>query len=924
VTFPSTPRDVLVEMKAGSTWVNLVTAGDVYTRDPIEIGRGRSDESSTAAPSYCKFTLNNADGKYSPRNPLSPYYGLIGRNTQLRVNLPATPVFDAASNHPTGGTGNLSWTHTPVGAPTGVTVMIMQYGSNANQVPSVTYGGVAMPSVLTAATTVGATNSRTYLFHLGSQIPTGPQTILVTTSGATLRQAGATSWTGGDTTAVNSTVVTTNTTTNPTIGITSTGNGRHCTILGAIFSDLDDVSLISSGSGYTQLFETDLGTEIMCMERAPVQVPGSFTISWVAGSNAYMIQGAMIQADNYRFFGEISSLPPRWDSTGLDAWVPVEAAGQLRRLGQGTDPAETGLRAYITPQSGLFRYWPLDGAAGTKYSLDIAPVWGGPTNFKFSGEGGVGNFTYGIEMGSPYLGNGLAFFNSNAYPMRGDVANGYPNWAFDFVFSTIENTAGMGSFTAVFHSYDGSLWSVNFNAGIAQVSYDDGVLGPIGFSPTGVLPALQDLDPHHVRFKVLQNGANTDWTLYIDGAVVDTGTQAGYVSSGLSVFRLYITRSAGQERINLAHLCVWADAASEIWPPASAVSQAAQGYDGEVAGTRIARITSLASIPLVMVGDPANTAIMGPQYSESKLTQLRDAEQADLGFLGEPRDSIGLLYRTRTSQYNQVPSLTLSYADGHLMLADFQPVDDDQYTRNDISVVRREGGNFRLSKTTGPLSTLEPPNGVGRYPDEVTVNVQFDALLQNIASWLLNRGTLDDARYPSIPVNLANGRVVADGLDAAVLATDIGDLLRITNAAAANIYADIDGLVLGYTEQILPREHIVRFVCGPAALYDVAVWGSGVGTGPDKYDTAGSTLTAGVSSTATSLSVATATGAPWTTVAGEFPFDIFVAGERMTVTNITSATSPQTFTVTRSVNGVVKAQALGASVRLWSTPRYAL
>ena len=34
-----------------------------------------------------------------------------------------------------------------------------------------------------------------------------------------------------------------------------------------------------------------------------------------------------------RFFGEIPAWPPRWDPSGRDAYVPVEASGVLRRLG---------------------------------------------------------------------------------------------------------------------------------------------------------------------------------------------------------------------------------------------------------------------------------------------------------------------------------------------------------------------------------------------------------------------------------------------------------------------------------------------------------------------------------------------------------------------------------------------------------------
>jgi hypothetical protein len=48
-----------------------------------------------------------------------------------------------------------------------------------------------------------------------------------------------------------------------------------------------------------------------------------------------------------------------------------------------------------------------------------------------------------------------------------------------------------------------------------------------------------------------------------------------------------------------------------------------------------------------------------------------------------------------------------------------------------------------------------------------------------------------------------------------------------------------------------------------------------------------------------------------------------VGGERVTVTNITGASSPQTFTVTRSVNGVIKAHSAGAEVHLWSPVYFA-
>lgn len=917
------PFSVLTELYIDGAWTDIST--DVLNRDGISIKRGKAEYATQAAPSSLNLSLKNTGGKYSPRNPLGPNFRKIGRNTPIRVSRQFDPVYEATTS--TFGTGDLSWSHAGV-APTGVLVYVWQYDSAAGQINSVTYGGVPMTRIIFGAFVMGAFNTVGYAYWLNQDIPPGAQTVVVDTNAVKNRYACAITVSGGETAEVEFAKTAYSNATPTTNPFTTGATARRSIIFGTMLSELDDGSTIAPQAGYTQVDEVDIGTETVNTDRSTnVLPPALYSIGWTQTPAAHWgIMGVAVRAVAYRAWCEVSSFPPKWDLTSnSDVWVPLEAAGLTRRLSQGTDPAETGLRSFIYSAPGLFRYWPLDGKAGTQYSLDIAPIWGAPTNYRFKGEGGGGNFQYGQELSTDYLGTGMAFFNSTSWPMRGDVANGYANWAFDFVFQQPGNGI-MGSFTAVCYDYAGTSWSLNFSAGVAQVSFDDGVTGPIGFSPTGVLADLLDTDPHHCRLKLLQNGANTDWTLYIDGLIVDSGTQAAYNVFGLAIFRLYMTRAAGQQYVNLAHIAVWTDIAAEIWPSAAAVYLAMTGYDGEAAGTRIQRITSLAAIPTTIVGNPADTMIMGPQHSESKLAQIRDAESTDLGILGEPRDRFGLLYRTRTSLYNQPAAATLDYA-ARQLAPPLEPVDDDQATHNDITAIRRDGGSFRVIDTTTRLSVNDPPSGVGRYKDEVTVNVQTDEQLPSIAAWLLRQGTIDESRYPSVTVNLRAAALTASPvLSAAVLAVDIGDRLIIMNASAANIYDPVSLLVLGYTEDLSPFEHTITFTCVPESPFDIAVYGTAPGSGPDKYDTDGSALVAGVTSSATALSVKSTgpAGVLWTTAAAEFPFDIRVGGERMTVANITGATSPQSFTVTRSVNGVVKAQVADEPVALWNTPRYAL
>lgn len=925
MTFPATERSLLVEMQVGSTWTDITT--DVYQRDYIDITRGKANEASQASPQTCRLTLDNRLGKYSLRNPLSPYYGQIGRNTQLRVGIKIDPVYDAYSS--TSGTGDLSWTHTPVGSPTGVLVFVWQYNTGTGQIASVTYGGVTMERKIFGLFTLGATSMVGYLYWLNQDIPTGPQTVLVDTTAVILRQASAISLTGGTHCEFdNSSFAYSNAapSANPAGSVTTSKVTR---IFASLFSELDDGSTISPGTGYSQLGEHDIGTETVAVEQTQTLLAAAtWAVSWTAASAHWGIMAASIRAVKYRFWGEVSSFPGRWDTSGNDAYVPIEASGILRRLGQGTDPAETGLRAFtLANQTGLNKYWPLSGAAGTTYSVAVNDAG---SNYRFFG---WPNNNYAITPGGPswaygeplnaFLGTGVALFNDGDYGyLRGDVGAAGAYAAVDFVFQS----AALGSLTFQVSDYNGAQMAVNLSGptifGQAGVSYTPagGSASTLGIS--AVLPELADGLVHHCRFSLLKNGTGTDWAVYIDGVSVISGTQAAYNVNGMSIVQVFYARGATESWVVLGHVTVWCDAASQTWPSAAACALAAFGYVGETAGVRVGRVAALAGVGLAAVGTLSDTEVMGPQYSEAMLTQLRDAEGTDLGILTEPRDRFGLLYRTHRSLYNQVAKVTLQYDSGHLA-PPFEPVDDDLLTRNDITAVRREGDSYRLRLEAGALSVLEPPNGVGRYKDEVTVNVQTDAQLPVVASWLLHLGTLDEARFPSIKVNLANPDVVAAALEASVLAIDIGDQFIVHDAAAANFYDDITVVAQGYNERLNRFEHEITFNCAPGSSYEVISLddvGSRIGGSP----TYGTYLTAALNTTATSLTVITGEGSGafreselWTTT-GPFPIPLMMGGEEITLTAVVGAVpgATQTFTVTRSVNGVVKSHPITTQIRL--------
>ena len=68
---------------------------------------------------------------------------------------------------------------TPVSTPKGVVVFILAPGSSIDMLPTVTYGGVAMTKVDTAAAVSTPENQGCYSFFLGSGIPAGAQTVSI-------------------------------------------------------------------------------------------------------------------------------------------------------------------------------------------------------------------------------------------------------------------------------------------------------------------------------------------------------------------------------------------------------------------------------------------------------------------------------------------------------------------------------------------------------------------------------------------------------------------------------------------------------------------------------------------------------------------------------------------------------------------------
>jgi hypothetical protein len=927
--FPGSPLDLRAELDLG-TWTDI--SSYVYQRSgdspPVTITRGRPDEASQATASSATLELNNRDGRFTPLLPTSPYYGLLGRNTPLRLSVPAQTSYlrfetDAASSVSAPYTASFN-------IPGDLDIQVdahLAYALTGQAIPLLAMwnGGSGEYTFYTEVTPEGTVNfwrsldgTTTAVVPSTLPIPVGRVAIRITYAHA----SGIVTWY-----------------TAPTIAgpWTQLGSTQQFAAAGALYASTSSLTFGTSGdpgltgSVYAINLLSGIGGTPVASPDFTTATAGAASVTDAQG-NVWTLNGtAEISDRNYRYHGEMSSIPPKWDVTGSDIAVPVQSGGLLRRLGQGDAPEYSPIKRALLAQSGtlqVVQYWPCEDLAGATM---IGSATGGP---EMSVTGGTGDGS--VTTTGPAFAADTSFLCSNALPtMNGSSWYGQvPRYSSNgavvvrFLFKLGSTDPANGA-TIVRVITSGTVQELAF------LYYTGGGLGLIGknaaggtvFSSGPFTPTVPMTGGLWMSMELTPDGSGTvSYDLVFLAAnggeaySITPGTFSGTIGN---VQAVYGSPAGSLTDSVLGHISV-----QSSWESLYTLQQPLDAWVGETAANRFARLCTENGLQARIIGAPDTSAAMGAQPVDTLLDILQECETADNGQIFEPRQCLGLGYRTLASMCTQTPAVQLDYSlsqpggvNGDGTDSGLEPTYDDQYTRNDL-IVQRGSGNvsgatFQYQLNDGSAMSISPPPvGVGDYSNSVTVNVQYDSQLPDEAGWMVHIGTVDEARWPQIPLNLARSEITAT-LYWALLDADIGDYAQIENLLAQISYDPVNQLVWEVTEA-LGGFHYTLTWCGvPESPYEVAIIGDAV---YGRADTDGASLAAAVSATATTLSVATTgpSGILWTTAAADFPFDVNIGGEQITVTNITGSSSPQTFTVTRSVNGVVKAQAADADVRLWT------
>lgn len=885
MTFPDEPLNLAVELKIGDTWVDIKKAGHVYTRDPITITRGRQDEGSRADPSTCSMTLDNRDGRYCPRNVLGPYYGLIGRNTPIRVSAGAGPaaltVIDAddgatAPDQPgldiTGDLdvrfyGVMDWTDSYGG-------LVSKYGDEGQlswdlRVDFFTrklllwwsptglldngqraYSTVRVPpsrvqAVRAALDVDNGTGGRTVRFYTADTID-GPWTQL----GDPVSAAGTTSIHAGN---------------------------SPLKIGGSIGAALD-------GRVYAVTVHNGIDGPAVAAPDFRTQAEGATGFTDSLG-NVWTVAGnSQITNRTTRFMGEIPSWPIRWGPSEQDGYVQIEAAGITRRLGQGRKPLKSALFRAISgaladtdPTHKITAYWPMEDGDGATQAAAAVP---GVPPLK-----AVGPVTFSAEPSGGTSG-GVAFGDGGR--LVGATPSTGGQWQIIFWFdlpadmgtdaiSPIVQWRTPGSSKAV-------RWDLYTGQGINGLMFlecaddDNNIVLSAGGSQD-----VRGRGPVQIRIEGFNNGSSFHQVrVYVDGVLdISTATSTADTATTPTSIGVNLAVSAGTEFSgNVSHLIVtpWSVWHTAIF--ARDLVPAGTGYRGETAGDRFERLCEEESIPSGLLGDTDDTEPMGPQLPAPVLDLLADCEDADGGTLYEARDDLALRYRTRAADYNTAPAVSLDYHDQ--VAYPLEPVDDDQNTRNDVTVQRVGGSSARVVIADGPLSVNAPPDGVGTYDESLTLNVAADDRLLPIAGWRARLGTVDEARYPVVRVKLHKH----PDLIPAVTAMDMRSRIHLTGLPAWEPPGTVDLLADGYTEVLEPRRWTIEYNTVPGSP-----WRTGILDDPvlGRADTDGSALVDALGTADTALTVEVTQGPFWTTDPADLPFDVATGGEVMTATAIGAA-----------------------------------
>lgn len=913
---PSLPPPIKGELFYDGVW----NSASVRTTSDIEITRGLTSESDTAAePMECTCDLESGSAMlYAPRNPQSPLYGKIGRNTPFRLSLEAGGPyfrgedtglygFSTPDNDAFDFTGDIDlrvdcrpndWTD-----PEALTIRY-EPGSVTHSFAKGQDGFLYF--WWSGAGTDYAKSTGKTLFANGERIVLRVTQTVENADGVwEVRFWWSKSMDADDWTLIG----------DPIIG---DAIGTRPVAVGALNLGDNVLSLLpDSSSGFGRFSGEIYGMQMwdgindrLVVDLDTARDGGEAAVGGTSLTDAtgftWTRSGTASSFSNlyYRSVGEIPSWPPTRDLTGNAVYTSIAPTGVTRRMDAGNKPIESSLMRFIKA-SNPDEFWPMTENVpdkGFASSLvggpDLAYVPDFFVNDLEPPQFGSKDVVFWMEpLTLVKIDNGATFIGSLP---GGQGTSG------EYVFDLVTTTGGIYQTNDGIQLSDGGAGTDDdprFEINCRWLGDDDGSNGrwfsclwtsyttdasSLGLFFSNTTPSNGDAffdqtRPHQIRLKVTWSSSSTTLTLYADGVQIASGSVA---IGSKPVDRVQIDISnvffADLDKFDqgVGFATFWRDSADA--PAIGDLYDAINGYPGETSSERIIRLANESGYVASSSGDPADESTLSEQEFEKLLQLMQDASDANLGYLLERRDALEIYHRGQSTLWNQSPSLVLDFADG-VIGSPFKPVDDDKLTENDVTVSRKRNGTpIRYVLEEGELSVQDFPDGVGRYDNDYEFVVDNDEDVEGIAAMKLHLGTYNGVRYTRITLNLANKRVYA--MLHKILRADVGDKIRLLNIPLDHGPGPVDLIIQGYSEVIGEGEWSITFNCTPGNPWSAGqAFTDGDTSSQVWMDTSGCVSGGTADTTQNQIDLFTTAIWHWTSDLEDSPYDIRVGGEDMTV-----------------------------------------
>jgi hypothetical protein len=938
-------QPIVQEILIDEEWVDAtpyVRGGNVAD---IRIQRGFSSEQTNQSVGTCNFTLNNRDGLWSNRNPLSQYYGKVGRNVQVRTGKQTSIVSLRMDDNSTFGTSDYdgACAFTLDKAVLDITgdidiridceaddwrgrggfMLCGKYTIAGNQrswaLYSDSYG------YLRLATSPDGTLAARIISTSTEPVPDGGRIAIRATLDVNNGAAGNTctfytsdtiagSWTQlGDPVVNAGTTSLFSSSANLIVGNTNESAGRNAT-----FANFDPFV----GKIYGFELRSGIAGTLVADFDPTGRTPGD--TSWSDGlgtPNTWELQtSAHLSLMDWRFWGEMSNSPTEWDGTGTDVIVPVQAGDLRQRLSQGQPKPRSAIYRNLSNLPDVDGWWTCEDGTGASALSAEKGTRGGFTDASFSvasgfpGTAGMLIFTddNGFAYGNAVVGasTGVATFmwywKLDAVPVSGTPVDFMQGFYTGGTVARCTVDVNVNSYGFTFYSNTGAVLD-NSNIGFGSGAEPDQYIG--------------------MRVMLTQNGGNVDWEAawYAQGAPTifgGSGSFAGTVGRPRAWNSPPFADKFGME---LGHVLL---SRGDVGFETDEFTRSTNAYVNEPAATRAQRLAAEEDLPLFLVGKyyldgDDITRRMGAQGLFTPLELFQQCADADGGILYSPRGKYGLEIRWHSSLANRTGP-AFSYPLGHFS-GRLLPKEGDFGIRNDVTVSRPSGGGEgRFVKTSGPLNTTDPrtdPQGIGVAPGSAVVNAWPDQALDDHAAWAAHLGTWDEPRWNTVQWDTHRAPYVADtSLYGDVAKLDLGDRFDILSPPVW-VGAETPRLMFrGYTETLVNFTQTIVCNAAPYSPYlinDFTLSAESVfAIGDDGLTTLGT----GIDDNDTSLTAVTdmaGLGLYWD-IDGDTL--IRMAGEVMTLTavgapSVVGDTWEQTFTVTRSAT-TPKAHTAGTVIEI--------